>query len=88
MDIPLAAYMVGANYPTGDLSHKEPLVSYDGKLIGAWMDEEKFLKDYQLSTRPDLIGKITNQSEMNVPKITLIGPDNKTYNPFDFQLVN
>ncbi len=76
MEKPLAAYPGEANYPTGTAIHTEPWVSYKGRLIGAWMFEEVFLRDYERSTWPDFKGKISK------PNITLLGPDGKLYNPY------
>ncbi len=76
MEKPWAAYPGKADYPTGTAKHTEPWVSYNGKLIGAWMVEEAFLKDYEPSTWPDFKGEISK------PTIALIGPDRKAYNPY------
>lgn len=84
---PLAAYPGEAIYPKipadGKLGiHTEPWVSYKGKLIGAWMDEKTFLKDYERSTWPDWKG------ELSKPTITLFGPDRKIYNPYTLKLIS
>ncbi len=81
MEKPFASYPGEAIYPRihadGRSSfHTEPWISYKGRLIGAWMVEEAFLRDYLKSTWPDFKG------EMNKPNITLLGPDSKLYNPY------
>ena len=78
---PLASYPCRANYPTGTAVHTEPWISYKGKLIGAWMVEEMFLKDYEKSTWPDFKGNISQ------PNISLRGPDGKAYNPYTLKLI-
>jgi|SRR3989338_960660 len=86
MENPLATYFGRAIYPRipadGRLGvHTEPWISYEGKLIGAWMVEEAFLKDYEKSTWPDFKG------EIGKPDIYLLGPDSKAYNPYTLKLI-